>query len=521
MKKTITTLLLTIIVSFIIVAQPPQAFKYQAVMRDNTGEIIQTQSIGIRISIHDATTGGTIIYQETFNQTTNQFGLVNLEIGYGTSTIGTFAGIDWSSNSKFLETEIDQEGGSNYVSVGTSELLSVPYALYSERSKDAPWEISGNEIFYNDGNVGIGTSNPAGSLDVRGAGTDDGVVINLGNSDLSHKLTLFGGRESDPNPFLLWKDGDPFRFATDASDFTERMRITSEGRVGIGTINPWAGLHVKGNGYPNSFMFLQSDTSADAGLRFYEGDTVKWHIFNRATADALYIYNSNNTHTVFCADQTSGNVGIGTTTPEATLHVDDRIRVGIFPYGELIREGSGAGFKINTHSGGGWADMHFQTNGTTKMFLESAGAVGIGTTSPTQKLDVNGGGRFRNLSTGSVANAVYQTSDGTLITGSSDIRLKENIKPLQGSLDKVRQLQGVSFTWKQDPGIGKSIGFIAQDFQKVVPELAFTNQVDGYKGINYAEISALLVEAIKEQQWIIETLEERIEILENHISENK
>jgi hypothetical protein len=93
----------------------------------------------------------------------------------------------------------------------------------------------------------------------------------------------------------------------------------------------------------------------------------------------------------------SGNVGIGSSTPNAKLHVNDRIRVGEDPsyplvYGELIHEGSGNGFKINANAGGGWADMHLQTNGTTKMFIESNGQVGIGTTSPYYRLQVAASG---------------------------------------------------------------------------------------------------------------------------------
>lgn len=92
----------------------------------------------------------------------------------------------------------------------------------------------------------------------------------------------------------------------------------------------------------------------------------------------------------------AGKVGVGTSTPDAALHVEDRIRVGEDPgyptvYGELFHEGGGTGFNINSNAGGGtWADIHFQTNGTTKMFIESSGKVGIGTTSPTANLEVNG-----------------------------------------------------------------------------------------------------------------------------------
>ncbi|MCD4744709.1 MAG: hypothetical protein K8R58_00240 [Bacteroidales bacterium] len=134
MKNLFTLSLLLLTITTSVFCQAPQAFKYQAVVRDNAGEILQNQAVGIRISIHNFIASGFIVYQETFADTTNQFGLVNLQIGTGTPTIGTFTGIDWGSYSKFLETEIDPTGGSNYVSMGTSKLLSVPYALYSENT---------------------------------------------------------------------------------------------------------------------------------------------------------------------------------------------------------------------------------------------------------------------------------------------------------------------------------------------------------------------------------------------------
>ncbi|MCD4682346.1 MAG: hypothetical protein K8R86_03600, partial [Bacteroidales bacterium] len=164
--KIIYSILIIIFSIQVIIAQPPQAFKYQAVVRDNAGEVLQNQAVGIRISIHDVTAGGTIVYQETFTDTTNQFGLVNLEIGTGTQTIGTFTGINWGSNSKFLEIEIDPNGGNSYVSVGTSELLSVPFALYAK--DDGDWTTSGYDIYSsNSGKVGIGTSTPEGKLSIN------------------------------------------------------------------------------------------------------------------------------------------------------------------------------------------------------------------------------------------------------------------------------------------------------------------------------------------------------------------
>ena len=162
--KALTITCTFLLCAILLIAQPPQAFKYQAVVRDAAGEVLQSQAVGIRISIHDATAGGTIVYQETFSDTTNQFGLVNLKIGNGSPTIGSFEGIDWSTCRKFLEIETDPAGGTNYISMGTSKLLSVPYAIYSGATGDtSTWQKNAPDIYYNRGNVGIGTTSPDAS----------------------------------------------------------------------------------------------------------------------------------------------------------------------------------------------------------------------------------------------------------------------------------------------------------------------------------------------------------------------
>ena len=106
MKK-ITLSLVMITIAISVFTQTPQAFKYQAVVRDNAGEIIANTSVSFRIGVHDGTAGGTIVYQETHTSiTTNQFGLAQLEIGYGLPTIGSFPLIDWGSGPKFIEIEV-------------------------------------------------------------------------------------------------------------------------------------------------------------------------------------------------------------------------------------------------------------------------------------------------------------------------------------------------------------------------------------------------------------------------------
>jgi len=132
MKK-ITTTLLVILSAIILFAQTPQAFKYQALVRDNAGEILTNQNVSFQISILEGSTTGTIAYLETHDTITNEFGLVNLEIGNGSAVSGVFADIDWGGDSFFLQVELDKNGGDNYQLMGTSQLLSVPYSIISWR----------------------------------------------------------------------------------------------------------------------------------------------------------------------------------------------------------------------------------------------------------------------------------------------------------------------------------------------------------------------------------------------------
>ncbi len=113
-------------------AQVPQAFNYQAVVRDNSGNVIPGQVVGIRISILDSNANGTVLYKEKHQPQTNQFGLVTISIGNGAALSGNFSSIDWGVGSKYLKIDLDINNNGNYTSFGTSQLLSVPYALYAK-----------------------------------------------------------------------------------------------------------------------------------------------------------------------------------------------------------------------------------------------------------------------------------------------------------------------------------------------------------------------------------------------------
>ncbi len=129
-------------------SQTPQAFNYQAIIRDNSGNILANRSVSIQLSIIDGVPDGPTKYSENHSVTTNQFGLVNLQVGKGIIQSGSFETIEWGTNDFYLQVAIDQSGDTNFIILGTSQLLSVPYALYAEnvKNKDDADADSTNEI---------------------------------------------------------------------------------------------------------------------------------------------------------------------------------------------------------------------------------------------------------------------------------------------------------------------------------------------------------------------------------------
>lgn len=128
------TILLAVGLTICVFAQAPQKMSYQAVVRNSSNALVSTTLVGIRISILEGLPTGTAVYVETQTPTTNANGMISIEIGNGAPVTGTFEAINWSAGSHFIKTEIDPLGGTTYTIIGTSQLLSVPYAFYASRA---------------------------------------------------------------------------------------------------------------------------------------------------------------------------------------------------------------------------------------------------------------------------------------------------------------------------------------------------------------------------------------------------
>jgi hypothetical protein len=186
----------------------------------------------------------------------------------------------------------------------------------------------------------------------------------------------------------------------------------------------------------------------------------------------------------------NGTVGIGVTSPAARLHTLSPLRVG-YP-GDTVNYY----LQVESRVGASTVDWDFKTHDysggdRTMISMDSStGNIGIGTTAPGSKLDVNGEVRALSFD--------YR----------SDKSLKKDINVLDNSLEKILSLDGVSFDWKDSGEF--SIGLIAQDVEKIFPSIVSTSETTGLKSVGYAKLVAPLIEAIKEQQKEIDLLKEEI-----------
>lgn len=151
MKKLLT--ILCFMMFSVAIAQTPQAINYQAVATNSSGTPIANSQIGIRISILAGNATGTNVYTETHITTTSANGIFNVEIGRGSVQSGNFPNIQWYAQPHFAKIDIDVNGGTNYQTIGTTQFLSVPYALFAEnvamifKVNDFIEDYSSNDIY--------------------------------------------------------------------------------------------------------------------------------------------------------------------------------------------------------------------------------------------------------------------------------------------------------------------------------------------------------------------------------------
>ncbi len=183
--------------SFSIFAQSPQSFRYQSVVRDAAGTALVNQPVNFQISIISGSITGTVVYSETHTASTNAYGIVTLNVGGGTPVTGTFSSINWGSASHYIKVEADPAGGTNYLDMGTTQLLSVPYSLYSEQAGNVPTYSGGTGIDVTGTTITNTAPDQAVTLTQGGATTITGTYPNFTISSTDNNTTYTAGTGID------------------------------------------------------------------------------------------------------------------------------------------------------------------------------------------------------------------------------------------------------------------------------------------------------------------------------------
>lgn len=499
-------------------SQAPNAFNYQSVARNSNGEIMTNLAVGIRLSIRDNSSTGTIVYQETHSVVTNDFGLFTLAIGSGLATIGTMSAVDWANGAKYIEVEGDLAGGTTYTLFGTSELLSVPYALYSNTAgtpilpngtsagntpywDGAAWIVNSSNIHNTGEYVGVGTTFPLQKLHVNGninVPLDSSYMIN------NKKVLWINGTA---NVFVGMNAGtaNSIGFSNAFMGFNSGMlNISGHQNTFIGAETGTANL----NGYMNSFLgrragFGNVDGIENTFIGAYAGQS-----------------NTDGNHNTFMGVTTGSSNTSGIENTFIGAHAGYFNNLG----NNNVFLGNFSGL-ANT-SGNNNTIVGFQADASSSN-LTNASAFGAGAI-------VNGD---NSVIIGNTA----VTSIGGQVGWStfSDQRLKSNISECTLGLNFIKQLKPVNYTYLAEgqKGIVYS-GLLAQDVESILNKLNTNfsglvipkNENDFYS-IRYAEFVIPLINAIQEQDEKISTLTEtnlellnRLEIVEqklNNLSESQ
>jgi hypothetical protein len=417
----------------------------------------------------------------------------------------------------------------------SSERLTVGNSSVNSTVNSTSISIGSNNLtvgtsayFVSNGNVGIGTSSPSYLLSIENSSTDANYyagrfysVANPANTSITHiRIEKGNGYGGTVGGYINQGVGSGLVFSTlNGGTLSNAVWVNNSGNVGIGTSSPSQKIEVyDGNiqttSTAGSYVRLVRGDVNGALLQLNRGGSANQNAYFGQYQGSLYIKNLDSGSTIFTNTTgdtermritSAGNIGIGTSSPATKFHVSgsDNITSVLFSgntravrfftdtNGTTLEGVDNTGFTTYQPLTIGGSIVTFTINGSEKMRLTSAGNVGIGNSSPSYPLDVNG-----NINSSNTVFAVH-------FDNVSDISLKDNISPLTNTKETINQLNPVSFNWKSSGE--KSYGLIAQDVEQILPTIVHSKS-DGTKTVNYIEIIAFLIAAVKDLQQQIDDI---------------
>lgn len=572
--KRLLTLLIGLVSGLLLFSQAPIKMTYQAVIRNTSGALVTNHAVGIRISILQGSATGTVVYRETYAPVpqTNANGLVTIEIGSGTPSTGTFSGIDWIDSPFFLKTETDPLGGTNYTITGTSQLLSVPYALFSRTSDQLDMPFA-NTYGYNGFNFsitntsahairGIAASTTGSYYGVYGQSLKYGVYgLSTGTQGRSvageatgtASVGVYGVAVAESSTGV-WGEGanqGVYGFSELATGKGVYGRATSttginygiygqtssssgfsgyftggkfyiSGDVGIGTTSPVAQLHTRGTGVGDGnviFIGEEKETGYGDPPVSGEGTRLMWYPDRAAfrvghvTGVAWDKVNIGR-YSVAMGISTKANNYASTALGYFT-EATGRLSTAM---GHSTRAASYVSTAVGRYNvGGGDVDTWVATDPLFE--------IGNGTTSEARS---NAMTILKNGNVGiGTASPVYKLQVGVAGDGSqaranawnllSDARLKREFSAIEKPLNMIELIHGYYFHWNTGTDRSRQVGFSAQEIREVLPEVVSEGE-DGYLSLDYGKIAPLLVEAIKQLKAENDYLKDQLEKIEKSLN---
>ena len=468
MKK-LATLLVTLLITITSFAQ--QGINYKAVIKDDIGNVLASQTIGIKFTI-TRYIGQEIQYVEEQYPETDSNGIIIVNIGEGNVVSGDFFNIDWSSDIYHLRTEMDITGGNNFLYIGQpTQFKAVPIAYIAHALKNQSFKTINDIITATDIN-------------------DDFVV---GSTQLDNDDTNFGRTRLFFNKFR-----GAFRAGhtnTDSWDYEN-----------LGPSSFASGSNTKASGLRSTAMGTRTEAlgQGSTALGF---ETVATSLNSTAmgsntiassySSTAIGFYNLEDPNAIFMV----GNGSTSTRRNAFTIQQNGNIELN-----GQIKFGTAAYIDVGTVN-----NFDVRINGNIR--------------STVNGIDNLGSSSFRY-------NTVFATNG---IINTSDRRDKTNITELQYGLNEIMQLKPVRFNWKTNPDQDTKLGLIAQDLMQVIPETVkthetvyegdnrnITKQVEMDRlGVYYSDLIPVLIKAIQEQQEIISNQDSKISTLTTELNQLK
>ncbi len=460
MKKILSPILMLTMASRLL-SQAPQGINYQAALRNGSGQALANTALTLRLGIYSGAGATLKVYEETQSLTSNNTGVVNCVIGKGSVTSGNFSTINWGSDQFHLKAEANTGGG--FLDLGTQQLISVPYAMYSNQAGGisgtiSPAQIGGggaatdqvlswNGSSWAPKNAAVGTiTEVTTGTGLTGGGTSGTITLSARNTDplwnanqlqgnpiqnsvpATNAILRYSGTQWGPSSETVTAAGTGLKINSGVinSVWTQNglnIYNNNSGRVGIGVSSPQAPLHISG--------------SAATVVHQYQG--LGWDAFNYKGTYLGYLGVSNDTNdldlgavrnlnlvtgtsaTPRLTVTSSGKLGAGITNPNFKLHLHEPFTTSspVLQFsnqtsGNSLVDGFVIGFNTSSAEALIWnfenQNLLFGTNSTERMRITSGGNMGIGKNNPAYLLDI--GTSTSNVRVLNALSAINSTTDG-------------------------------------------------------------------------------------------------------------